>query len=177
MWAWTPAVAFQSGRIDFDFTPTCRRECWFDRAQWVPYCSDNGIALTVRRVNPKDPLRNIRVLAPGFLATHEILPFHPYFLRQLTRYSTLRCMHAKALKPWTVLAHDAYPFRRTSCALLSHAPRSHPLHEQSWTGRTRTISQAPAIRNLADVPPCASTSRSCGAGRLVRTRRRLLPLQ
>ena len=86
------AVAFQSGRIDFDFTPTCRRECWFDRAEWVPYCSENGIGLTIRRVNPKDPLRNIKVIAPGFLATHEILPFHPWFVRQLTRYSTLRFM-------------------------------------------------------------------------------------
>ena len=86
------AVAFQTGRIDFDFTPTCRRECWFDRAEWVPYCSDNGVALTIRRVNPKDPLRNIKLIAPGHLATHHILPFQPWFLRQLTRYSTLRFM-------------------------------------------------------------------------------------
>lgn len=86
------AVAFQSGRIDFDFAPTCRRECWFDRAEWVPYCSDNGIALTVRRTDPANPVRNIRVVAPGFLASHELLPFHPWFVRHLTRYSTLRFM-------------------------------------------------------------------------------------
>ena len=43
-------------------------------------------------MNPANPLRNIKVLAPGFLATHELLPFHPWFVRQLTRYSTLRFM-------------------------------------------------------------------------------------
>ena len=86
------AVAFQSGRIDFDFTPTCNPSCWFDRAEWRPYCTDNGIALTVRRTNPADPVRSIKVIAPGFLATHEHLPFHPWFMRQLTRYSTLRFM-------------------------------------------------------------------------------------
>ena len=86
------AVAFQNGRIDFDFTPTCDRRCWFDRAEWRPYCTDNGIALTIRRVKPSDPLRNIKLIAPGFLASHEIMPFHPWFVRQLTRYSTLRFM-------------------------------------------------------------------------------------
>ena len=24
-----------AGRIDVDFEPTCRRECWFDRAGWM----------------------------------------------------------------------------------------------------------------------------------------------
>jgi hypothetical protein len=96
------AVAFQAGRIDFDFTPTCDATCWFDRAGWVPYCTDNGIALTIRRTNPQNPLRNIKVIAPGFLATHELLPFHPHFVRQLTRYSTLRFMdwqHTNSVPP------------------------------------------------------------------------------
>ena len=85
-------VAFQSGRIDFDFTPSCDPACWFDKAEWRPYCSDNGIALSIRRTNTANPLRNIKLIAPGFLATHEHLPFHPSFLRQLTRFSTLRFM-------------------------------------------------------------------------------------
>ncbi|CAK9041041.1 unnamed protein product [Durusdinium trenchii] len=58
-------VAFQKGRIDVDFQPTCRRECWFDKANWLPYCSDNGIAITIRRVNPSNPLRNVRIIMPG----------------------------------------------------------------------------------------------------------------
>ncbi|CAE7947537.1 TNXB [Symbiodinium sp. KB8] len=87
----TPA-AFQKGRIDVDFEPTCRRECWFDKAGWLAYCTDNGIAITVRRVNPQNPLRNIRIIMPGFFATHEQEPFHPWFLKNLERFSTIRLM-------------------------------------------------------------------------------------
>ncbi|CAK9041028.1 unnamed protein product [Durusdinium trenchii] len=85
-------VAFQKGRIDVDFQPTCRRECWFDKANWLPYCSDNGIAITIRRVNPSNPLRNVRIIMPGFFATHELEPFHPWFLKNLERFSTVRLM-------------------------------------------------------------------------------------
>lgn len=85
-------VAFQKGRIDVDFEPTCRRECWFDRAGWLPYCSDNGIGITIRRVNPANPLRNVRIIMPGFFATHEVEPFHPWFLKNLERFSTVRLM-------------------------------------------------------------------------------------
>ncbi len=31
----------------------------------LPYCSDNGIAITIRRVNPNNPLRNVRMIMPG----------------------------------------------------------------------------------------------------------------
>ena len=31
----------------------------------LPYCSDNGIAITIRRVNPANPLRNVRIIMPG----------------------------------------------------------------------------------------------------------------
>lgn len=30
-----------------------------------PYCTDNGIAITIRRVNPSNPLRNVRIIMPG----------------------------------------------------------------------------------------------------------------
>eukprot|EP00928_Gymnodinium_smaydae_P034179 TRINITY_DN24290_c0_g2_i1.p1 TRINITY_DN24290_c0_g2~~TRINITY_DN24290_c0_g2_i1.p1 ORF type:complete len:821 (-),score=76.86 TRINITY_DN24290_c0_g2_i1:1077-3191(-) len=87
----TPA-AFQKGRIDVDFEPTCRRSCWFDKAGWLPYCTDNGIAMTIRRTNPSNPLRNIRVIMPGFFATHEAEPFHPWFLKHLERFAIVRFM-------------------------------------------------------------------------------------
>jgi len=85
-------VAFQKGRIDVDFTPTCTRECWFDKAGWQAYCSDNGIGITIRRTNPNNPLRNIRLIAPGFFATHHQAPFHPWFVAALAPYSVLRFM-------------------------------------------------------------------------------------
>lgn len=38
-------------------------------AAWLrlPYCSDNGIAITIRRVNPNNPLRNVRMIMPGLV--------------------------------------------------------------------------------------------------------------
>jgi hypothetical protein len=39
-----------------------------------------------------DPVRNIRLIMPGFLATHEAQPFHPFFLKHIERFSTLRFM-------------------------------------------------------------------------------------
>ena len=84
------SAAFQKGRIDVDFTPTCKRECWFDKRDWKPYCSENGFGIIIRATNPLDPVRNIRVVMPNFLKTHEQLPFHPFFLKHLERYSVIR---------------------------------------------------------------------------------------
>eukprot|EP00930_Biecheleria_cincta_P036104 TRINITY_DN24783_c0_g1_i1.p1 TRINITY_DN24783_c0_g1~~TRINITY_DN24783_c0_g1_i1.p1 ORF type:complete len:2581 (+),score=311.66 TRINITY_DN24783_c0_g1_i1:162-7904(+) len=86
------AAAFQKGRIDIDFAPTCRRHCWFDKRGWEPYCSDNGIAFTIRRTNPLNPLRNIRIIMPGFFRTHVAEPFHPWFLKNLERFASIRFM-------------------------------------------------------------------------------------
>lgn len=38
-------------------------------AAWLrlPYCSDNGIAISIRRVNPNNPLRNVRMIMPGLV--------------------------------------------------------------------------------------------------------------
>ena len=84
------SAAFQKGRIDVDFTPTCKRECWFDKAKWKPYCSDNGFGISIRATNPANPIRNVRVIMPNFLKTHRQVPFHPFFLKHLERYSVIR---------------------------------------------------------------------------------------
>jgi hypothetical protein len=57
----------RKGRVDFSYTPTCNPACWFDRANWQPYCTDNGFYVRVVRTSPADPLRNIRIVTPGFL--------------------------------------------------------------------------------------------------------------
>jgi hypothetical protein len=86
------SAAFQHGRIDVDFLPTCERHCWFDKDGWRPYCSDNGMAVRISRTNPANPIRNIRLITPGFLDTYMIQPFHPFFLRSLEMFSALRFM-------------------------------------------------------------------------------------
>lgn len=85
-------AAFQKGRIDIDFTPTCRRECWFDKKTYEPYCSENGLPVKIKAINPQNPIRNIRITMPGFFATHDREPFHPWFLKNLERFSFLRFM-------------------------------------------------------------------------------------
>jgi hypothetical protein len=55
---------------------------------------NNGLWLTVMRTNPLDPVRNIRVISPGFFRDQKFLynPFHPAFVHSLKRYRILRFM-------------------------------------------------------------------------------------
>ena len=51
--------------------------------------SDNGIGLSITHTLPSDPVRNIRVLMPGFNETNVNMthnPFHPAFLTALQGY-------------------------------------------------------------------------------------------
>jgi hypothetical protein len=52
----------------------------------------NLLSLRVSETDPSDPVRNIRVISPGFEKTYETQPFHPAFLKQWERFSTLRFM-------------------------------------------------------------------------------------
>ena len=78
------------GRVEFEFTPT-----WLDGC-YAAYCSDNGIALVLQSTNPANPVRNIRVIMPGFESTYAKNPFHPWFLKNIARYSVLRFMDWQA---------------------------------------------------------------------------------
>lgn len=54
---------------------------------------NNGLFCTVERTNPTNPVRNIRLLMPGFdTATADALPFHPRFVASLKPYGVLRFM-------------------------------------------------------------------------------------
>ncbi len=52
----------------------------------------NLLTLRVVETDPSDPIRNIRVILPGFEETYEKQPFHPDFLKRWERFSTLRFM-------------------------------------------------------------------------------------
>ena len=49
--------------------------------------ANNGLSLQIDRTNPSDPVRNIRVVTPGFEeGVHRFVtqPFHPAFLQVFT---------------------------------------------------------------------------------------------
>lgn len=54
--------------------------------------SQELLTLRLTETDPSDPVRNIRVILPGFENTYEQQPFHPDFLKRWERFSTLRFM-------------------------------------------------------------------------------------
>lgn len=67
-----------------------------------------GIELKIMRTNPKNHIRNIRVILPGFEDRHAHFPYNPMFLETISRYSEFRFMdfmHTNAHLPepttWT----------------------------------------------------------------------------
>lgn len=51
-----------------------------------------GIWLQLLATNPKNPIRNIRLIMPGFEKTYQTQPFHPLFLKRLSKFKTIRFM-------------------------------------------------------------------------------------
>lgn len=65
----------QAGRIVLNVTP-----------------GNGGIYLKITALNPANPIRNIRVLMPGFESTYQSQPFHPAFLDRIAPFKVLRFM-------------------------------------------------------------------------------------
>lgn len=65
----------QAGRIVLNVTP-----------------GNGGIYLKLTATNAANPIRNIRVLMPGFESTYQSQPFHPTFLEKIQRFKVLRFM-------------------------------------------------------------------------------------
>ncbi len=51
-----------------------------------------GVFLKILETNPRNPIRNIRFIMPGFENTYQTQPFHPVFLERLKPFKTLRFM-------------------------------------------------------------------------------------
>jgi hypothetical protein len=51
-----------------------------------------GVFLKLLETNPKNPIRNIRFIMPGFENTYQTQPFHPVFLARLKQFKALRFM-------------------------------------------------------------------------------------
>ena len=54
--------------------------------------SKGGFALQLHETNPANPVRNIRVIMPGFEQTWEREPFHPAFLKRWKGFACFRFM-------------------------------------------------------------------------------------
>jgi len=52
----------------------------------------NAIFLSIDKTDPGDPVRNIRVIMPGFEKTYAKQPFHPAFLKRWARFRAIRFM-------------------------------------------------------------------------------------
>jgi hypothetical protein len=68
-------VSRSGNRIEADVTP------------------EDGIVLRIVRTNPSNPVRNVRVIMPGFEATYQTRPFHPRFLANWRGFKVLRFMN------------------------------------------------------------------------------------
>ena len=51
------------------------------------------LALRLTKTNPKDPIRNIRLILPGFQDTYKERPFHPDFLARWSKFKVIRFMN------------------------------------------------------------------------------------
>lgn len=52
----------------------------------------DGIRFQLKKINPNNPVRNIRVIMPGFEQTYQKQPFHPLFLKRLAPFGVIRFM-------------------------------------------------------------------------------------
>jgi hypothetical protein len=52
----------------------------------------NLLSLRITKTNPRDPVRNIRFILPGFEETYSKQPFHPDFLKRWEKFKVIRFM-------------------------------------------------------------------------------------
>jgi len=71
-------VGRKPGEIDLAVTPTAG--------------PTSGIVLVIQKTDPSDPIRNIRMILPGYEDADKTRPFYPPFLRTLKPFNTLRFM-------------------------------------------------------------------------------------
>lgn len=54
---------------------------------------DNGVFMKLKRTNPLNPVRNIRLVKDGFEDIFMDMPFHPLFVQRLAKFKTIRYMN------------------------------------------------------------------------------------
>ena len=60
--------------------------------------STDGIHIIINKSSESDPVRNIRVIMPGYADTYSLQPFHPKFLELLDQFPVLRFMKPQEIE-------------------------------------------------------------------------------
>lgn len=71
--------------------------------------SKGGFFLQIRETDPANPVRNIRVIMPGFAQTYGKDPWHPAFLKRWQGFATLRFMDFMHTNGSTIRTWDERP--------------------------------------------------------------------
>jgi hypothetical protein len=58
----------------------------------LPVSSPGSIFISILESSVSDPIRNIRIVMPGFESTYDTQPFHPLFLDRLEPFTSIRFM-------------------------------------------------------------------------------------
>lgn len=100
---------------------------------------DTGIVLQVLETNPANPIRNIRVIMPGFETTYQKQPFHPLFLERLSRFKVIRFMdwmkaNGSPVKEWSdrVTLQHATQMDERGVALEHMIDLANTVHADPW---------------------------------------------
>ncbi len=109
--------------------------------------TSSGIWMKIVRTNPSDPIRNIRVIMPGFADHAKMQPFHPEFLERLRRYPVLRLMDWQRTNETTLSTWSA---RTTPQSSTQDDSRGVALEYQIQLANTLGVDAWFCIPHLAD---------------------------
>lgn len=117
------AITYQPGRILVEVTPTFRGK----------------ILLRLRSTTPGNHVRNIRLIMPGFEATHATQVFHPGFLERMDPFEVIRFMdwqktNGSPLANWAdrTTIDDAFQTTRDGVALEYMVMLCNQLKSDAW---------------------------------------------
>ena len=114
-------LAEQAGRIELRFLPQ------------APVRS-----LRIEATDPQDPIRNIRLILPGFLDTYLEQPFHPAFLERWREFGVLRFMD----------------WMQTNGSVVEHwVQRPHPEDHSQGTARGVALEYMIQLANTLQAEP------------------------
>lgn len=80
------------GEVELSYDSGSRRFTQAGKYKIQVNPSDAGIALTILRSERSNPLRNIKMIMPGFSVTADSDPFYPVFLARIKPFKVLRFM-------------------------------------------------------------------------------------
>lgn len=98
----------------------------------------NGVFLTITATNPRNYIRNIRFILPGFEARAQSSPFNPEFLKRLSGFRVLRYMewmltNGSTVRNWADRALPSdYTYTRRGVPLEVLIQLANTLHATPW---------------------------------------------